>query len=236
MPDFWRQVEELAGKADTDTRIGLVLEARKLVERASRWLLMNRRPPFVIDEAVSFLRDGVTAVRSAIPALLAGQDLAGFNERRDEFTAREVPVALAEEVAAMVPSYSAFDIVESAARTGRDVTETAAVYFALADRLQIGRLRDLVTALPREDRWTSMARSALRDELYAAHAALTRDVLATGNGGTAAERVEAWVSRNDAAVFRTAATLGEIWESERFNFTTLSVACRIIRTLVPVGA
>jgi glutamate dehydrogenase len=236
LPEFWRQVETLAGQADVDTRIGLVLEARKLAERATRWLLMNRRPPFVIDKAVVFLREGVTAVRSAIPKLLAGQDLAGFTERRDRFIARGVPTALADEVAAMVPSYSAFDIVQSAAMAGRDVEETAAVYFVLADRLQIGRLRDLIVALPREERWASMARAALRDDIYGAHAALTRDVLAVGGYGTAAERVGKWVSRNESAVSRTAATLDEIWESERFNLTTLSVACRVIRALVPVSA
>ena len=53
----------------------------------------------------------------------------------------------------MVPSYSAFDIVTSAAATEHGVEETAAVYFLLADRLQLGRLRDLIVALPRDDRW-----------------------------------------------------------------------------------
>ncbi|HLH82414.1 MAG TPA: NAD-glutamate dehydrogenase [Trebonia sp.] len=236
MPAFWRQVEGTAGEIDVDTRIALVLEARKLMERATRWLLVNRRPPFGIAETVSFLNEGVATVRSAIPKLLSGRDLAGYEERRASFAARGVPAQLADEVAAMVPSYSAFDIVQSAAACGRGVEETAAVYFTVADRLQIGRLRDLIVALPREDRWSSMARSALRDDLYGAHAALTRDVLAVGGDGAAAERFSAWQARNAAAVERAARTLGEIWESERFTFTTLSVATRVIRTLVAPGA
>jgi glutamate dehydrogenase len=236
MPAFWGQVEQLAGEMDVDARIGLVLEARKLIERATRWLLLNRRPPFGIAETVSFLSEGVATVRSGIPKLLLGRDLATYEERRASFASRGVPATLADEVAAMVPSYSAFDIVQSAAMTGNGVEETAAVYFALADRLQLGRLRDLIVALPREDRWASMARAALRDDLYAAHAALTRDVLAVGGPGTVAERVAAWEQRNAAAVDRAARTLGEIWESERFTFTTLSVACRVIRTLVAPGS
>jgi glutamate dehydrogenase len=236
MPRFWRQVQDVAGRVDVDARIALVLEARKLMERATRWLLVNRRPPFDIAATVSFLHEGVATVRSAIPKLLAGRDLASYEERRGSFTARGVPPALADEAAAMVPTYSAFDIVHSAAMTGRGVEETAAVYFTLADRLQLGRLRDLVVALPREDRWASMARSALRDDLYAAHAALTRDVLAVGGHGPAAERVTAWADRNADAVGRAAQTLGEIWESERFTFTTLAVACRVIRTLVAVSS
>jgi glutamate dehydrogenase len=241
MPAFWHQVEGLAGEADVDARIALVLEARKLVERACRWLLLNRRPPFGIAETVSFLREGVGTVRSGIPKLLSGRDLTSYEERRASFTARGVPAALADEVAAMVPSYAAFDIVQSAAMSGHSVEETAAVYFTLADRLQLGRLRDLIVALPREDRWASMARSSLRDDLNGAHAALTRDVLAIGGHGEAqsatdaTDLVAAWEERNEAAVSRAAATLGEIWQSERFTFTTLAVAVRVIRTLVALS-
>ena len=31
------------------------------------------------------------------------------------------------------------------------------MYFLLADRLQLGRLRDLIVALPRDDRWATVA-------------------------------------------------------------------------------
>jgi glutamate dehydrogenase len=247
---FWQQVEALAGTVEVDARIAVVLEARKLVERATRWLLVNRRPPFGVAETVSFLGAGVGTVRSAIPKLLSGRDMTSFEERRASFKSQGVPAGLADEVAAMVPSYSAFDIVTSAAATEHGVEETAAVYFLLADRLQLGRLRDLIVALPRDDRWSSVSRSALRDDLYAAHAALTRDVLAvgasgagltgawavTGATGSAADRVALWEAQNAPAVSRAAATLAEIWESNRFTFTTLSVAVRVIRTLEAHGS
>jgi glutamate dehydrogenase len=147
-----------------------------------------------------------------------------------------VPVALAERVAAMVPAYAAFDIVDVAASTGRPVEETAEVYFDLADRLQITRLRDRITALPREDRWNTMARAALRDDLYSAHAALAADVLQATGPGKPEERLAAWVARNESAVRRAGQTLTEIWESDRFTVATLSVAVRAVRTLVATSA
>ena len=235
LPAFWRSLEALAasGAIDVDARIAIVLEARKLVERVTRWVIVNRRPPFDITSTVESLRSGVAAVRAGFPRLLVGRDRAGFEERQASLLARSVPADLAAEVAAMVPAYSACDIVRSASVTGRGVEETAAVYFALADRLQLTRMRDLIVALPREDRWASMARSALRDDLYAAHAALTRDVLATGgSSGTLADWLSAWETQNSAAIGRTTATLAEIWDSEQFTFTTMSVASRVIRTLV----
>jgi hypothetical protein len=37
-------------------------------------------------------------------------------------------------------------------------------------------------------------------------------------------------------VSRAAATLTEIWESNRFTFTTMSVAVRVIKSLVAPGS
>ena len=232
MRDFWSQVTAASSTVDIATQIVLLLEGRKLTERACRWLLYNRRPPVDITGCVDYFGRGVLAVRSGLPKLLVGRDAETFEERRDSYVAREVPAGLAEVVAGLVPSYSAFDIVESAAATSREVEETAEVYFDLADRLQITRLRDRITALPRDDRWSSMARAAIRDDLYSATAALTRDVLCVTGPGTPEARLATWTERNASAVARATRTLGEIWESERFTFTTLSVALRAIRALV----
>jgi glutamate dehydrogenase len=232
MPEFWEQVQQLDGVVGVRTQISLLLEARKLTERAARWLLNNRRSPFGIRDTIAYFAEGVVAVGSGLPDLLTGLDLQGFNERREEYLAGGVPSDLANRVAAMVPAYSAFDIVNIATDTKRSIPETAEVYFDLAERLQITRLRDRVTALPRDDRWNTAARAALRDDLYAAHAALASDVLQVAGGGTPEERLLRWAERNEAAVARATQTLTEIWESDRFTMATLSVAVRAIRALV----
>ncbi len=200
MPGFWLQLRGLDGQVDTSAQVLALLEARKLAERATRWLLHFRRPPFDIQATIDFFADGVLAVAGGLPKLLAGLDLSSFEDRRDVFTSRGFPDDLAERIAGMVPAYSAFDIVDIASSTGRPVEETAEVYFDLAERLQITRLRDRITALARDDRWNTMARNALRDDLYTAHAALTRDVLTVTDAGTPEQRLAAWVARNQATV------------------------------------
>jgi glutamate dehydrogenase len=236
MRGFWAQVERLDGQVSVATQIGLLLEGRKLTERAVRWLLQNRWPPFDIQATIGFFADGVRAVGASLPRLLTGRDLATFTERQEAAVAREVPAELADRVAAMVPAYSAFDIVSVAADAGSDVTQTAETYFNLGGRLQITRLRDQIVALPRDDRWNTMARGALRDDLYAAHAALVCDVLKTTGPGPAEQRLAEWAERNEEAVRRTSQTLTEIWETERSSLATLSVAVRAVRSLVASGA
>jgi len=232
MPGFWAQVEALDGKVDTSVQILALLEGRKLTERTARWLLNFRRPPFDVQHTIDFFAAGVLTVAGSLPKMLTGRDLSGFGERREVYAARGVPGDLADRIAAMVPAYSAFDIVDMAHGTGRSVEETTEVYFDLADRLQIARLRDMITALPRDDRWNTMARGAIRDDLYNAHAALARDVLTVTGPGSPEQRLAAWVQRNDSAVRRATQTLTEIWESNAFTVSTLSVAVRAIRILV----
>ncbi|RCV55916.1 NAD-glutamate dehydrogenase [Marinitenerispora sediminis] len=233
MPDFWQAVEELDHQVDVDTQLKMLLEGRKLTERAARWLLRNRSAPFDLGQEIAFFREGVPAIVPQLPTLLRGGDLEAFSERRSLYVARGVPEELAERVAGMVPAYSTFDLVDVAHQTGRAIREVAEVYFHLADELQISRLRERIIALPRDDRWSTMARSAVRDDLYAAHAELARNVLVSGRPGEGPGELRAhWIEQNESAVRRARQTLSEIWESERFDLATLSVALRAIRSLV----
>ncbi|GAA3830117.1 NAD-glutamate dehydrogenase [Sphaerisporangium flaviroseum] len=233
LPGFWRAVEALDNQVDTATQLAMLLEGRKLAERGARWLLGNRRPPLDLASTVSFFVDGADGLLPHLPKLLTGPDLAAFEERRDGFLARGVPADLAERAAVMVPAYSTFDLVEISARTGRPVNDVAEVYFDLSERLQLARLRERVIALPRDNRWNSMARAALRDDLYASHATLTLAVLTHSEPGLSPEeRLARWSEANSAAVARARHTLSEIWESDHFDLATLSVALRAVRTLV----
>lgn len=237
MPRFWRAVEGLSHQVTESTQIAMLLEARKLTERGARWLLHNRRPPFDIQESIDFFSGGAVTLGAQVPKLLAGLDLTAFEQRRDDFAELGVPDELAEQCAAFVPAYSTFDLVGVAHDTGRPVEEVAEVYFDLADRLQLARLRERIISLPRDDKWRSMARSALRDDLYAAHSALTRDVLITSEpGARPEERLILWAEKNKTAVQRAQQTLSEIWESDSFDLATLSVALGAIRTLVTTSS
>jgi glutamate dehydrogenase len=132
--------------------------------------------------------------------------------------------------------FGLLDIVEAAERTGRDVTEVAEVYFVLSEQFRIDDLLSKISALPREDRWQTLARMALRYDLYAALAGLTSEVLAATSPSQPAEaRVQAWEKANASAIQRTRNAIAEFDES-RADLAPLSVLLRQIRTLVRASA
>ncbi|MBB6118738.1 NAD-glutamate dehydrogenase [Nocardiopsis algeriensis] len=229
---LWEQVEELEHRIPVDVQLTLLLETRKLAERATRWLLRNRSFPFDIRSEIGFFAE-VDGIMPRLEGLLRGRDREAFAERRDRYVSTGVPVELAEKVAAMVPAYSTLDLVEIAHRTGQPVERVAELYFALADRLNISWWRERIVELPRDDRWGTMARGALRDDLYAAHADLTGRVLESGEAGEpTGALIESWMEDNRETVDRAGITLWEIQEHERFDVATLAVAVRSFRSLV----
>ncbi|MFD4796731.1 NAD-glutamate dehydrogenase [Streptomyces anulatus] len=233
----WDAVEALDNKVAADVQTRIRLHSRRLVERGARWLLGNRPQPVAIAETIEGFRDGVARVWDELPKMLKGADLDWYHSILDELTAAGVPDELAVRVAGFSSAFPALDIVAIADRTGKDPLEVAEVYYDLADRLRITQLMDRIIELPRADRWQSMARASIREDLYAAHAALTSDVLSVGNGSsTPEERFLAWESKNAAILARSRSTLEEIQGSDAFDLANLSVAMRTMRTLLRTHA
>ena len=229
----WDAVEELDNKVQAEVQTRIRLHSRRLVERGTRWLLNNRPQPLELQETVDFFSERVEQVWSQLPKLLRGADLDWYQKIHDELTDAGVPEELATRVAGFSSAFPTLDIVSVADRMGKEPLEVAEVYYDLADRLRITQLMDRIIELPRADRWQSMARAAIREDLYAAHAAVTADVLAVGNGSdTPHQRFKLWEQKNAALLARARATLDEIHNSDSFDLANLSVAMRTMRTLL----
>jgi glutamate dehydrogenase len=148
-----------------------------------------------------------------------------------------VPKDLAWSVGTLPDLISALDITMVARSTARPVGEVAEVYYTLDEYLKLDWLRDRILELPRDDRWQSLARAALREDLHVVHSAITAEVLRTiPPGAKGHERVDHWVGTIEAATNRCLRLLGDIINSGRFDLATLSVALREIRTLVQASA
>ncbi|MFD9328533.1 NAD-glutamate dehydrogenase [Streptomyces sp. NPDC060065] len=229
----WDSVEALDNVVAADVQTRIRLHSRRLVERGTRWLLNNRPQPLQLAETIGFFSDGVEQVWSELPKLLRGADLEWYQQIYDELSGAGVPDELATRVAGFSSAFPTLDIVAVADRTGKDPMGVAEVYYDLADRLGITQLMDRIIELPRADRWQSMARASIREDLYAAHAALVADVLSVGNGSSTPEqRFKAWEERNAAILGRARTTLEEIRSSDSFDLANLSVAMRTMRTLL----
>ncbi|HET6667328.1 MAG TPA: NAD-glutamate dehydrogenase domain-containing protein, partial [Intrasporangium sp.] len=220
-------------KLDAEVQTRMRIEMRTLVERASRWLVNNRRPPLDSQATVDYFSETVQLVVVQLPELMTGRELTAFEERRDRLMAKGVPEYLASRVAVLNAAYMLLGLVEIANREKLDPAEVARLHFALGERLGLPVMMQRILALPREDRWQTMARGAVRDDLTAVHIRLTGQVLlSTSPEDSVPARIAAWEDDDQVVVTRAAQTLEEICADEAADLARMSVGLRVVRGLL----
>ena len=230
---LWSEIESLDNQVEAKVQTDMLLDARKLVERATRWLLRNRRAPLNIADTVSQFSEGAEELLGLIPGLMLDSDRKAVENTTEECVEAGVPEDLAKRVATLNAMFSALDIIDVASSTGQTLETTAAVYFILGERLRIHWLREHIENLPRDNRWRMLSRAALRDDLFDQEATLTAEILHEIPDGdlSAEDRVDSWIESKGEPVDRVLQVLRDINSSGTFDLSTLSVALRETRNL-----
>ena len=174
--------------AEVQTRMRL--HSRRLVERGTRWLLNNRPQPLQIAETIELFSEGVAAVWAQLPKLLVGDGprVVPDDPRRAVRRRRPGGTGRPGRRASRRPSrrWTSSRWPTARARTRWRSPRSTTTW---PTGCGITQLLDRIIELPRADRWQSMARAAIREDLFAAHAALTQDVLSRPGTRHAGEAV-----------------------------------------------
>ncbi|MFC5948149.1 NAD-glutamate dehydrogenase [Pseudonocardia lutea] len=231
----WREIRHAGLPVEVADR--LVLESRRLLDRASRWFLTNRPQPLAVGAEAARFAGLVRTLRRRLPELLAGREQEIVRTRIATLLDEGVPGTLARRAATTVHGFGLLDVVELvelSERDGepRDPEEVARTYFALSDHLGIDVALTSVSALPRGDRWHQLARLALRDDLYGSLRSITLDALREAAPGTPLpETIAQWERANASKLVRARAALQEIAVAGELDLATLSVVSRQLRGL-----
>ncbi|MEU4687719.1 NAD-glutamate dehydrogenase [Actinoplanes sp. NPDC023714] len=236
LKEIWAATEALDNRVPTAAQTAVLLETRRLLDRAVRWLVSTRRSPIDVPGEIAKLQPGVSELLPRLPQAIVGAERRNLEQLVERLTGKEVPEQLAEVVSRVFYGFGLLDILETAASVGRDADEVASVYFVLSERFGVDTLLSHISRLPRNDRWQTLARMALRYDLYAALAALTAEVLqSTPAEAKPEDRVSEWEQVNAASIARASNAMGDVEDSPA-DLAALSVLLRQIRTLVKTSS
>ena len=231
--DVWRQIRA-TGESGVSVGVTdrMTLDLRRLIDRAGRWLLNYRPQPLAVGAEVNRFAAKVADLTPRMADWLRGDDRAIVAKDSSEFIAQGVSEDLAMTVATGLYQYSLLDVIDIADIVERDPVEVAETYFTLMDHLGADGLLTAVSRLARDDRWHSLARLAIRDDIYGSLRALTFDVIAVGEPDeTGEQKIEEWELSNTSRLARARRTLDEIYADGEKDLATLSVAARQIRSM-----
>jgi len=233
MQNIFAEIEALDNQIDAQTQIHLIIAARSQIERTVRWLLRHHKVPLDVANTVNALRPGVLQLAEILLSIMGHTDREQLETTVQQFIDAGVPNTLATRVASLVFLLAALDIVEVANTTSVKLEKVAALHFLLGTRFKLHWLRDQIGELPRDNRWTALSRSAVRDELYRTHRSLTTVVLQTNNDTLTPDALlDKWMETKSARIERCQQVLFDLSQVEKPYLSMLSVALREIRNLL----
>jgi glutamate dehydrogenase len=229
---LWADIEALDNHVPTDAQHAAYSEVRRLIDRSTRWLVDVRFPITDVAGEIERFAPTVHELSDRVPELLCGAERENLYADVDRLVGLGLPRDVSLRIAALLSAFLLLDVVEIARTSGHRAAEVAELHFAVSDRFSVDRMLTKITELPRDDRWSTLARAALRHDLYAALSMITGAVLhSTDEHASASDRLAQWEKVNAERVARARATVGEALARDTVDLATLSVALRVMRGL-----
>ena len=224
---WWDKIEALDFHVSADLQMELMQDLMRLMRRAVRWLLRNRRAELNIQSHMERFADSVWAITSGLPEYLGDQARANWEKRNDQLMAAGLPKELASVLAGTGYLYSSLGIIEAQEATGMPLKTVANLYYDLGDRLDLTWFANAIAALTPSSHWQALARESFREDLDWQQRALTTGVLKTAESPEkVTDSVNAWEQRNQHMIDRWNAMLAELKGVREPEYAMFSVALR----------
>jgi glutamate dehydrogenase len=222
---LWNDIEALDNKVPAQLQVELMVVVRTLVERITRWVLRSHRPVGSVNALIERFAAPVQGLLTELPQLLKSEDypaMAALEARL--LSTSGMPEQLARVLARLDFAVPLLDIIESGEGSELPLTELAANYYQFGRALELNWLSRAITKLPRDNRWQSLARTALRDDLHRLQRKLTRQAMLDAGG--AAAFADSWLASRKAEVEACQQMLAELQSYEALDLAMLSAGLR----------
>lgn len=226
MNELWLQIEQLDYVVSSDIQESMMSSLMRLVRRASRWFLRNRRRDIVLEDEVVRFRERAADISSHLSELLAGDGKQTWQKYYDRLVEAGVPQELAATVAGANNMFSALSIIEGADHTQRPAEDVAATYYQVGYSLDLEWFLEQLNEMPVQNHWQAMARETYRDDLDWQQRTLTVSIINTLPEGSIKERIDTWLLESEPMIGRWRKTVNELKEGEINDFAVFAVALR----------
>jgi len=225
--NWWDRIEALDYHVPAKLQLELMQDLMRLMRRAVRWLLRNRRAELNIQSHMERFADSVWAITSSLPDYLGEQARSSWEQRHAYLEESGLPKDLASVLAGTGYLYSSLGIIEAQEATGMPLKTVANLYYDLGDRLDLTWFANAIAELTPNSHWQALARESFREDLDWQQRALTTGVLRlAGKADKVPESVDAWEQAHEHMIERWNAMLAEIKSVREPEYAMFSVALR----------
>ena len=181
-PEIRRDLQALEGTRFRSETVYRWLGAlSKVLEQSTHWLLAHVPADAGTDALIEQARAGLAVLRGSFAKVVAGEDRAAFLAQLGELADLGVDRTLSERLITLGFLPQLLEIVHVSSAAGAEEVRAAKAYYAVAERLGTGKLREGVRAAAGSDSWNRRYAQALSDDVALAQRRLVAAALAAGD-------------------------------------------------------
>lgn len=227
MDIHWQAIEELDYQVSSELQMEMMSQLIRLVRRASRWFLRNRRADLDPGNEIKHFRPAMCVINDSLGSLLDGVVLQTWQNQKEHYINEGVPEQLAHFVASAPHLYTCLGIAEAADLTNSSVQRVAEIYFAMSEQLELHWFGTKVANIKVDNYWQALARESLRDDLELQQRTLAICALKFSNKASSAQECTAkWLEEQAPYIARWHAMVKELRGSDTMVFEMYPVAIR----------
>lgn len=227
MREIFSMIEALDYKIAAHKQIDMMWQVARMIRRATRWFLRNKRLEQDITLNIQRYAPGVAALSNNMSQWLTGKTLDQQKQLSNALKEEGIPDEVAQKIANNNVMFSALDIVEAALNTNSSIEELAKVYFGIGERLDLNWFRTEITSHAVENIWDGLARAALRDDIDWLQRNLAIGVMRlSAKVKDPKVRLERWQEQHKDLIERWESMLAELRSSSNLEFIVFYVAVR----------
>ena len=229
---LFKEIEALDHVIPAEAQMLMMFEISRRLRHTCLWLIEHYGDKLDIVSIVERLKDGMQRVYTRSSSYVSRASNARMQQEQDRWMAMGVPEKLAHNVALLVLTRAALDIVDVAAERKRDVIESARLYAKFNDELELHWLHNSAEDLKVSGRWQAQARGNLREEFYRLRRQLALRLITTRGKSDPREVADRWLKKHTDQVAKYRKMLDEMRLREEIDFATLSVAAQELKWLI----
>ena len=230
---LWAALQKMDNQVSENNRYTCFRMITGLLERSISWILRNHPSSVNVEKLIKRYQSDCNRLRKVIPHALTGEARKTYTSTRRMLLKQGFPETIAQELAENSIMASALDIIEIKIEQKSSTENTARLFFALSERLQLNWIREMISETNVRNHWHHLAIANMRNELHRYQQQLTSLILqSVVNKRHTTKAFKQWMNKYDYAIRRYDKILGELQAIRKLDFTMTSVAVSEVRRLL----
>lgn len=224
-------IEALDNKVSAQVQVELLIRIKKALERMIRWVIRRYKDEKDIYTNLIQYKADVAHLMNILPEIVRSKDYPEVLQIEKDLIANFVPSDLVALISRSNYIPQLLDIVIHTRESTHKLDAVAANYFYIGRELRVDWLRKNIIALPENNKWQALTRSALLSDGYYLYSALLQAALNSTDGNDD-NFAKTWIKKESAKISQVNAMLEELQSYKTLDLSMLSAVVRELNNII----